>query len=186
MMRWFSIAGVVVALDQVTKWVVTSQLDYGDRVSVLPIFSWVRWHNDGAAFSMLAGGGGFQDPLFPNPGRQRDVDRVDAAVGDHLVVAADRARQGVVRDVGLVLRDVFLGPFGGPARHGHELPVPAAADRLALLTRAHVGQTVSIVVGDRIVSQVVVQTPIDSGIVLITGLSDDETERLREALSPPQ
>ena len=64
MMRWFSIAGVVVALDQVTKWVVTSQLDYGDRVSVLPIFSWVRWHNDGAAFSMLAGGGGWQRWFF--------------------------------------------------------------------------------------------------------------------------
>ena len=64
MMRWCSIAGVVVVLDQLTKWVVTSQLDYGDRINVLPIFSWVRWHNEGAAFSMLANGGGWQRWFF--------------------------------------------------------------------------------------------------------------------------
>ena len=42
----------------------TVTLEYGERVEVLPIFSWVRWHNDGAAFSILAGSGGWQRWFF--------------------------------------------------------------------------------------------------------------------------
>lgn len=49
---------VVVAADQLSKWVVTTSLMLGERVAVLPFFSWVRWHNDGAAFSMFSGAGG--------------------------------------------------------------------------------------------------------------------------------
>jgi|TARA_B100000315_G_scaffold191339_1_gene181557 signal peptidase II len=54
----------VVLFDQLSKSLVMASLDYGDRVSVLPFFSWVRWHNEGAAFSMFAGGGGWQRWLF--------------------------------------------------------------------------------------------------------------------------
>jgi len=55
---------LIVALDQLTKWYVSATLAYGERVDVLPVFSWVRWHNDGAAFSLLAGSGGWQRWFF--------------------------------------------------------------------------------------------------------------------------
>jgi signal peptidase II len=61
---WLAIAGIVVAADQALKWLVVSSLELGDRIVVLPVLSWVRWHNDGAAFSMLAGSGGWQRWFF--------------------------------------------------------------------------------------------------------------------------
>ena len=62
--RWLGLSAFVVALDQLTKWYVTVTLAHGERIEVLPIFSWVRWHNDGAAFSILAGSGGWQRWFF--------------------------------------------------------------------------------------------------------------------------
>jgi len=64
MTRWLSIAAGVVLLDQLTKLMVVSQLAYQERISVLPFFSWVRWHNEGAAFSFLADAGGWQRWFF--------------------------------------------------------------------------------------------------------------------------
>ncbi len=64
MFRWLSLAGLVVLLDQLSKYYVVSVLAYNDRVQVLPFFAWVRWHNDGAAFSFLAGAGGWQRYFF--------------------------------------------------------------------------------------------------------------------------
>jgi len=62
--RWLAVSAIVVGLDQLTKWIVASELVVNDRIAVLPVFSWVRWHNDGAAFSMLSGGGGWQRWFF--------------------------------------------------------------------------------------------------------------------------
>ncbi len=62
--RWLGVSALVVAADQLSKWYVTVTLAYGERVEVLPIFSWVRWHNDGAAFSILSGSGGWQRWFF--------------------------------------------------------------------------------------------------------------------------
>ena len=64
MLKWLAVAGAVLSLDQITKWVVLTQLVYREEVSVLPFFKWVRWHNDGAAFSFLSGAGGWQHWLF--------------------------------------------------------------------------------------------------------------------------
>ncbi|MGD8832659.1 MAG: signal peptidase II [Pseudomonadales bacterium] len=62
--RWLGVAVIAVGLDQLSKWYVAATLPEGARVDVLPVFSWVRWHNDGAAFSMLAGSGGWQRWFF--------------------------------------------------------------------------------------------------------------------------
>ncbi|MEM7217891.1 MAG: signal peptidase II [Pseudomonadota bacterium] len=62
--RWLSVAGVVLAIDQLTKRIVVTRLDYLDEVPVLPFFSWVRWHNEGAAFSFLNDAGGWQRWFF--------------------------------------------------------------------------------------------------------------------------
>lgn len=53
-----------VLLDQLTKWLATQQLSYGESVPVLPFFSWTLLHNPGAAFSFLADQGGWQRWFF--------------------------------------------------------------------------------------------------------------------------
>ncbi|MGE0625782.1 MAG: signal peptidase II [Pseudomonadales bacterium] len=62
--RWLAVSALVVALDQLSKWYVSATLAYGERIDVYPVFSWVRWHNDGAAFSILSGSGGWQRWFF--------------------------------------------------------------------------------------------------------------------------
>ena len=64
MVKWVSLAGLVYVLDQASKFYVVNVLDYLDRVQVLPFFAWVRWHNEGAAFSFLAQQGGWQHYFF--------------------------------------------------------------------------------------------------------------------------
>ena len=64
MLKWLGLSGIVIALDQLTKYWVISELVYQERIQVLPFFAWVRWHNDGAAFSVLAGAGGWQRWFF--------------------------------------------------------------------------------------------------------------------------
>ncbi len=61
---WILLALLVVVGDQASKWLASSQLAMGERASVLPFLSWVLWHNDGAAFSLMAGFGGWQRWLF--------------------------------------------------------------------------------------------------------------------------
>jgi signal peptidase II len=62
--RWFALAGCVWILDRVTKAFVNSTLMLGQEVPILPIFSWIRLHNEGAAFSFLQDAGGWQRWLF--------------------------------------------------------------------------------------------------------------------------
>ena len=64
MARWLSVSFLVVFLDQWTKNIAVDAMSLGDRISVFPYFSWVRWHNEGAAFSFLANAGGWQRWLF--------------------------------------------------------------------------------------------------------------------------
>ena len=64
LVKWLGVGALVVALDQLTKWWVTRLLELGEEVPVLPFFSWVRWHNEGAAFSMLSQAGGWQRWFF--------------------------------------------------------------------------------------------------------------------------
>jgi signal peptidase II len=62
--RWLLVSLVVLALDQLTKFEVTSALTLYQRIPVLPFFDLVRLHNTGAAFSFLAGQSGWQNTLF--------------------------------------------------------------------------------------------------------------------------
>ncbi|MEZ5558237.1 MAG: signal peptidase II [Pseudomonadales bacterium] len=62
--KWLGVAALVVAADQLSKWFVAQTLRLGEEVVVLPFFSWVRWHNPGAAFSMLSDAGGWQRWFF--------------------------------------------------------------------------------------------------------------------------
>ena len=63
-LRWLWLTLPLIAFDQFTKWLVVTRMDEFDRINILPIFDLVRFHNTGAAFSLLADAGGWQHWLF--------------------------------------------------------------------------------------------------------------------------
>ena len=64
MLKWLWLSVWVVVLDQISKYVVSDLLHLYESVTVLPFFSITLLHNPGAAFSFLAGAGGWQRWLF--------------------------------------------------------------------------------------------------------------------------
>ena len=64
MRKWLAVAFAVIVADHLTKWLVSSTLDFQQAIPVLPFFSLVRVHNTGAAFSFLADAGGWQRWFF--------------------------------------------------------------------------------------------------------------------------
>ena len=62
--RWLALSAVVAAADLATKAWVSAAFQVGDVHVVTPIFNLVLWHNPGAAFSFLAGAGGWQRWFF--------------------------------------------------------------------------------------------------------------------------
>lgn len=62
--KWLGLSAVVVALDLYTKAMVERTFVLGDHLYVTGFFDLVRYHNTGAAFSFLAGAGGWQHVFF--------------------------------------------------------------------------------------------------------------------------
>jgi signal peptidase II len=61
---WLGLAALVFAIDVFTKWLILLNFQLGDSVTVTSFFNLVRVHNPGAAFSFLAGAGGWQRWFF--------------------------------------------------------------------------------------------------------------------------
>ncbi len=61
---WVGLSIVAIILDQWTKWIAVSNLNYADPVPVLPFLNWTLLHNYGAAFSFLSDAGGWQRYFF--------------------------------------------------------------------------------------------------------------------------
>ena len=61
---WLWLSIIVVAADQITKWVITSQLELYEIYPLGPMLELTRLHNTGAAFSLLAQAGGWQRWFF--------------------------------------------------------------------------------------------------------------------------
>jgi signal peptidase II len=62
---YLSLAALLLLADQFTKWLAVRLLDFGERVPVLPgFFDFTLVYNRGAAFSFLAGAGGWQRWFF--------------------------------------------------------------------------------------------------------------------------
>jgi signal peptidase II len=61
---WLTLAGVIILLDQISKWIVLGALQPGDSRYVAPFFNWVLTFNSGAAFSFLSDAGGWQRWFF--------------------------------------------------------------------------------------------------------------------------
>ena len=58
------VIGTIFLVDQCTKLLASTYLNYAEPVSLLPFFSLTLLHNTGAAFSFLANAGGWQQGLF--------------------------------------------------------------------------------------------------------------------------
>ena len=64
MLKWLGVSAVVIALDLWTKQLVEAAFTYGEHLAVTPFFDLVLFFNEGAAFSFLAGAGGWQRLVF--------------------------------------------------------------------------------------------------------------------------
>jgi signal peptidase II len=62
--QWLGLALVIILLDQFTKVLILGNFQLGDSRFVTSFFNVVRVHNSGAAFSFLAGAGGWQRWFF--------------------------------------------------------------------------------------------------------------------------
>lgn len=66
--RWLVVTVAAVALDQWSKWLVTTYFDEFDSIVLLPVLELMRLHNEGAAFSFLADAAGWQRWVFVSLG----------------------------------------------------------------------------------------------------------------------
>ena len=57
---WLWVSAVVVAADQLTKWLATTSIALHERIAVLPFFDWTLTYNRGVAFSLFNDGQGWQ------------------------------------------------------------------------------------------------------------------------------
>jgi signal peptidase II len=64
MLPWLGLSAIIVLADQFTKVLIMGFFRLGESVPVLSFFDLVRVHNAGAAFSFLAGAGGWQRWFF--------------------------------------------------------------------------------------------------------------------------
>ena len=62
--QWLGLALIIILLDQFTKVLILGNFQLGDSRYVSSFFNVVRVHNSGAAFSFLAGAGGWQRWFF--------------------------------------------------------------------------------------------------------------------------
>ena len=64
MLVWLGLAFAILLADQATKWWIVSFYRLGEGTPITSFFNIVRVHNPGAAFSFLAGAGGWQRWFF--------------------------------------------------------------------------------------------------------------------------
>jgi len=112
--HWYGLAGLVVVLDQLSKWLVLSSLAFGETIYFAPFWNWVLTFNPGAAFSFLADQPGWQRWLFTalalavsawiavelkkNPGEKLLALAMSLVMGGALGNVIDRVRFGAVVD----------------------------------------------------------------------------------------
>ena len=68
MLPWLGLALIILIADQFTKVLILGYYKLGDSTYITSFFNIVRAHNTGAAFSFLAGAGGWQRWLFTGIG----------------------------------------------------------------------------------------------------------------------
>lgn len=64
LVHWLTLSGLVIALDQASKYAILQTFALGDYIPVTAFFDLVRAHNTGAAFSLFADQAGWQRTFF--------------------------------------------------------------------------------------------------------------------------
>ncbi len=64
MLKYLGLSGLVIVLDQLSKWIISSSFSLHETLAVMPFFNLTLAHNTGAAFSFLAQAGGWQRWFF--------------------------------------------------------------------------------------------------------------------------
>ncbi|MEK9774703.1 MAG: signal peptidase II [Quisquiliibacterium sp.] len=125
--NWLVLAALVVAGDQLSKFAIASSLEHGERLSLAPgWFDLTLVYNTGAAFSFLAGAGGWQRWLFVgiglaavalivwmlirHPGQRLFSFALSLIRGGAIGNLIDRLVYGKVLDFLLVYRDPWYWP----------------------------------------------------------------------------
>jgi signal peptidase II len=128
MTRWLWLSVLVVALDQATKWMAEAALDPYLPVPLVPSLNLTLMYNEGAAFSFLAGAGGWQRWFFValalavtggltiwlrrlKRGEHMTAIGIALVIGGAVGNVIDRARTGRVVD----FIDVYVGDWHWPA-----------------------------------------------------------------------
>ena len=62
--KWLGLSALVIILDQLSKFAISSHFIYGESMFVTSFFNLVLAHNQGAAFSFLNDAGGWQRWMF--------------------------------------------------------------------------------------------------------------------------
>lgn len=140
MLKWIWVSVVLVALDQLTKQLATAHLNYAEPVAVMPLFNLTLVHNTGAAFSFLAGAGGWQRWFFAGIAvavsvgiviwlKRLERDRTWEALSLSLILAGavgnlwDRVLYGYVID----FLDFYYGTWHYPAFNVADIAISAGA-----------------------------------------------------------
>jgi len=66
--KWLVLTLVIVLADQATKYLVVTRFDEFESLTLNPFLDFMRLHNEGVAFSMFAGGSGWQRWFFSGLG----------------------------------------------------------------------------------------------------------------------
>ena len=64
MLRWLGLSGMVIVLDQISKFFIVHHFADQENLALLSVFDLALIHNPGAAFSFLSDAGGMQRWLF--------------------------------------------------------------------------------------------------------------------------
>jgi signal peptidase II len=141
---YFLVSLAIVLADQISKWIVLGRLGPLDRLEITPFFNLVLAFNKGAAFSFLAGAGGWQTPLLVafaltaavvvsflllrSPGRRLFCAGLALILGGAVGNVIDRLRFGHVVD----FLDLHAGGWHWPAFNVADSAITVGAALLIL------------------------------------------------------
>ena len=141
---WLAWSLAIIAIDQLTKQWILGAYQLGDWTPITGFFNIVRAHNTGAAFSFLAGAGGWQRWLFvgigvaatllivwqlrKHPGQKLFCFSLASILGGAIGNVVDRLQHGYVVD----FLDFYWGRSHFPAFNAADIAISVGAALLIL------------------------------------------------------
>jgi signal peptidase II len=150
MLKWLWLSGLMIVLDQASKWWMVSWLSLYETVAVMPYFNLTMAHNYGAAFSFLAEAGGWQRWFFVGlavivslvliiwlaklkPAAKLEAISLSLILGGAIGNVIDRINYGYVVD----FLDIYYGSYHWPAFNIADSAICIGAVLLVIDTFTH-------------------------------------------------